>query len=192
VTNQLLEDSAFDLGAELSRDFAEEFARLENVAFVSGNGTTEPEGFRTSSSFVTTGGAITADSLIDLYHSVPSVYASRGTWLMPRSVMATARKLKTTGTGVYLWTESLQPGNPATILGRPVVEAPDLTSTGSPSPAPVAFGDWSRAYRIFDRVGLEVLRDPYTAARRSIVVFHARRRVGGALVDGQAIRGLSG
>jgi HK97 family phage major capsid protein len=106
--------------------------------------------------------------------------------------MATARKLKATGTGNYLWVESLQPGNPPTILGRPVVEAPDLTATGSPSPAVVAFGDWNRAYRVFDRVGLEILRDPYTAAKRSIVVFHARRRVGGALVDGQAVRGLSG
>jgi HK97 family phage major capsid protein len=69
---------------------------------------------------------------------------------------------------------------------------PDMTAVGSPSPAIVAFGDWNRAYRIFDRVGLEVLRDPYTRAKFSIVVFHARKRVGGALVDGQAVRGLSG
>jgi HK97 family phage major capsid protein len=190
VTNGLLEDAAFDIGAELARDFAEEFARLESVAFVNGNGVTEPQGWRIA--ITTTGATITADSLIDLYHSIPSVYADRGTWLMPRSVMATARKLKATGTGNYLWVESLQPGNPPSILGRPVVEAPDLTAVGSPSPATIAFGDWSRAYRIFDRVGLEVLRDPYTAARRSVVVFHARRRVGGAVVDASAVRGLTG
>jgi HK97 family phage major capsid protein len=193
VTNALLEDAAFDLGAELAQDFAEEFARLESVAFVKGSGVGEPQGFRTSADFITSQGSITADALIDLYHSVPSVYAGRGIWLMPRSVMGTVRKLKATGTGNYLWTESLQPGNPPSILGRPVVEAPDLLgAAGSPSQAQVSFGDWNRAYRIFDRVGLEVLRDPYTAAKRSIVVFHARRRVGGALVDGQAVRGLSG
>jgi HK97 family phage major capsid protein len=127
-----------------------------------------------------------------LYHAVPSVYSSRGTWLMPRSAMASVRKVKTSGTGVYLWAESLQPGNPPSLLGRPIVEFPDLTGGGSPSQATAAFGDWSRAYRIFDRVGLEILRDPYTAARRSIVVFHARKRVGGALVDPNAVVGLSG
>jgi HK97 family phage major capsid protein len=193
VTNALLEDSAFDIGAELALDFAEEFGRLESLAFVKGNGTTEPEGFRTSANFVTSQGNITADALIDLFHAVPSVYAGRGTWLMPRSVMGTVRKLKATGTGNYLWTESLQPGDPPSLLGRPVVESPELLgATGSPSQAQVAFGDWRRAFRILDRVGLEVLRDPFSGAKRSVVMFHARRRVGGALVDGQAVRGLSG
>jgi HK97 family phage major capsid protein len=192
VTNALLEDAAFDIGAELAIDFAEEFGRLESMAFVKGNGTSEPEGFRTSANFVTSQGNLTADALIDLFHSVPSVYAGRGTWLMPRSVMGSVRKLKATGTGNYLWTESLQPGNPPSILGRPVAESPELLSAlGSPSQAQVAFGDWSRAYRIFDRVGLEVLRDPFSGAKRSVVMFHARRRVGGALVDAQAVRGLS-
>jgi HK97 family phage major capsid protein len=192
VTNALLEDAAFDIGAELARDFAEEFGRLEALAFVKGNGTSEPEGFRVSANFITSQGNITADALIDLYHSVPAVYANRGTWLMPRSVIGNVRKLKATGTGNYLW-KSLQPGDPPSLLGRPVVESPELLgATGSPSQAQVAFGDWSRAYRIFDRVGLEVLRDPFSGAKRSVVMFHARRRVGGALVDGQAVRGLSG
>jgi HK97 family phage major capsid protein len=56
----------------------------------------------------------------------------------------------------------------------------------------VGFGDFNRAFRILDRVGLEVLRDPYSRAKASVVVFHARRRVGGAMVDAQAIRGLAG
>jgi HK97 family phage major capsid protein len=162
------------------------------VAFVGGNGTTEPHGFRMSGDFTTVGDTISADSIIDLFYSVPSVYAARGTWLMPRTVIGDIRKLRSAVDGPYVWADSLVPGQPPSLLGRPVVEAPDLTAAGSPSPATVAFGDWSRAYRIFDRVGLEVLRDPYTRARNSIVVFHARRRVGGALVDGEAVRGLSG
>jgi HK97 family phage major capsid protein len=190
VTNQLIEDSAFDLAAELARDFAEEFGRLESVAFVKGNGTTEPQGFMTDPTFVTSQNTITADNLIDLFYSVPTVYSSRGVWVMPRTAMATARKLKTAQG--YLWVESLQPGQPASLLGRPVVEFPDLTGGGSPNQATVAFGDFNRAYRIFDRVGLEVLRDPYSRAKASVVVFHARRRVGGAMVDAQAIRGLAG
>jgi HK97 family phage major capsid protein len=139
---------------------------------------------------VSSSGTLDADDLIDLYHSIPSVYASRGTWLMRRETIGNVRKLKTTGTGVYLWQDSLQPGNPPSLLGRPVVEMFDMEVASSPSDMAVAFGDWNRAYRIFDRAGLEILRDPFSAARRGIITFHARRRVGGALVDGAAVRGL--
>jgi HK97 family phage major capsid protein len=123
---------------------------------------------------------------------VPSVYASHGTWLMNRANMGNVRKLRSATDGPYIWVDSLQPSDPPTLLGRPVVEMPALaTGGGSPDVLAVAFGDWNRAYRIFDRVGLEVLRDPYTLARYSVVCFHARRRVGGALVDGEAVRGLT-
>jgi HK97 family phage major capsid protein len=78
------------------------------------------------------------------------------------------------------------------LLGRPVLEMPGLAAAGaSPDVVVAAFGDWSSAYRIFDRVGLEVLRDPFTKARYSIVCFHARKRVGGALVRGDAVKGLT-
>jgi HK97 family phage major capsid protein/HK97 family phage prohead protease len=191
ISNQLLEDAAFNLSSELARDFAEEFGRLESAAFVDGDGVTQPDGFRDA--IATSGDPITADEIINLYYAVPSVYAARGTWAMGRQSMAAVRKLKTSGTGVYLWTDSLQPGQPASLLGRPVVEFPEMdTATGSPSPPKVAFGDWNRGYRIFDRVGLEILRDPYTKARFSVVVFHARKRVGGAVVDAQALAGLMG
>ena len=146
VTNQLLEDSAFDLAAELARDFAEEFARLEGAAFVSGNGTTQPEGFLTSFDFTTVAGgaALDADDVIDLFHSIPSFTPAKGTWVMRRETIGNIRKLKATGTGNYLWTESLQPGNPPSILGRPVVEMPDLATVGSPADTAIAFGDWNQ------------------------------------------------
>jgi HK97 family phage major capsid protein len=194
ISNQLLEDAAFPMDSELARDFAEQFAYLENLAFVSGTGVGQPQGFLTAATFPITTGAINADNVIDLFHAVASAYASNGTWLMNRAIMGQVRKLKTSGTGVYLWTESLAPGNPPTILGRPVVEMPAMPATagvGSPAQASIAFGDWSQAYRVFDRVNLEVLRDPYTGARNSIVAFHARRRVGGSLVKAEAVRGLS-
>jgi HK97 family phage major capsid protein len=194
VSNQLLEDSAFDLAQELARDLAEEFGRLEGEAFVSGDGAVEPEGFLTSDDFTSSGSAVTADALIDLYHSVPSVYASSGTWLMNRSTMGAVRKLKVAGSvNPYLWTDSIAPGNPSTILGRPVVEMPGLADPGaSPTVTVVAFGDWNAGFRIFDRTGLEVLRDPFTLARNSLVAFHARRRVGSALIRGDAVAGLNG
>jgi HK97 family phage major capsid protein/HK97 family phage prohead protease len=194
ISNQLLEDAAFDMGAELARDFAEQFAFLEGQAFVAGTGTGQPQGFTTAATFpVTSVGALTGDILIDLYHSVATAYANVGTWLMNRNTMGAVRKLKAGGTNEYIWVDSIAVDDPPRILGRPVLEMPALanTGTGSPAPVSVAFGDWSQAYRIFDRVNLEVLRDPFTRARNSIVAFHARRRVGGALVKAEAVRGLS-
>ena len=191
VSNQLLEDSAFDLAAELARDFAEEFGRLEGEAFVSGNGQVEPEGFLTGD-FATTEDALDADGIIDLFYRVPAQYAQNGTWLMARAVQGAVRKFRSAVDGPYVWADSLVPGQPATLLGRPVLEMPSLTTAGgSPAGVVAAFGDWGRAFRIFDRVGLEVLRDPYTLARRSIVAFHARKRVGSALVLPEAVRGMS-
>jgi HK97 family phage major capsid protein/HK97 family phage prohead protease len=191
ITNQLLEDSAFDMSAELSRDIAEEFGRLEGVSFVSGTGTGEPQGFLTDSTLQTIGGGgqLTADDLIDLYYSLPPQYASRGTWVMPNSVMASIRKLKN-AQGQYLWVEAIAVDRPATILGRPVVMMPTMIGTGSPTHNNIVFGDFNTAVRIFDRVGLEILRDPYSAARYSIVQFHARRRTGSALVEPAAIKAL--
>jgi HK97 family phage major capsid protein len=193
VTNQLLEDAAFNLASELSADFAEEFGRLEGAAFVEGNGTSEPEGFLTSSAFTTSAGgaALDSDDVVGLYYAVPSRYAANGTWLMRRETIATVRKLRSAADGPYIWVDSIAPGTPASLLGRPVAEVPDMTISGSPAETVIAFGDWNRAYRIFDRVGLEILRDPYSLARNSVVTFHARKRVGGALVDGAAVRGLS-
>ena len=110
---------------------------------------------------------------------------------MRRETIGSIRKLKATGTGNYLWTESLQPGNPPSILGRPVVEMPDLQAAGSPADTLIAFGDWNRAYRIFDRVGLEVLRDPYTKARNSIVSSTPDAGSAARWSMAQAVKGLS-
>lgn len=192
VSNQLLEDSAFDLASELARDFAEEFGRLEGAAFVGGSGNGQPEGFLTSSEFETeeaSGAAISADDLIDLYHAVPSIFAGRGTWLMNRATMGAVRKLQS-DVGTYLWADSIAPGNPPTLLGRPVVEMPDMPDVDAEA-VPIAFGDWNAGYRIFDRIGLSVLRDPYSRGDYSEVRFLARRRVGGLLVNPDAVRGLA-
>ena len=71
-----------------------------------------------------------------------------------------------------------------------MTEMPDMTLGGSPSEPVVAFGDWNAGYRILERTGLTILRDPYTRAMQSTVQFHARRRVGGWLVLGEAVKGL--
>lgn len=190
VSNQLLEDSAFNLDNELASDFAEEFGRIEAVAFVAGNGVKKPLGILNTPGIPTinSGNASTlgsADALIDLYHSLPSFYAANAAWGMNRTTMGAVRKMKD-GNGAYLWQEAISEGNPPTILGRPVVEMPDLPDVGANALA-VVFGNF-RFFRIFDRVNLSVLRDPYSQAKFGKTVFHARRRLAAGVTKPEAFR----
>jgi HK97 family phage major capsid protein len=192
VSNQLLEDAAIDIAAELALDFAEEFGRLEGLAFISGNGVKKPEGFMSHPGVLASANGhatlLQADGLIGLMHALPEFYRSRGTWTMNGATIGEVRKLKATS-GEYLWRDTLAEGNPPTILGRPVVESNDMPNVGAGT-FPIAFGDFSQAYRIVDRITLAVLRDPYSVATKGLVRFHARRRVGGQTVKAEAIRKL--
>lgn len=196
VSNQLLDDSAIDINAELGFAFAEEFGRLESLAFVAGNGVKKPAGLLSANiAKVKTGAAAgfhataPGDALIDLYHALPSYFAAGAVWAMNRTTMGAVRKMKAGGDGAYLWHEPIAEGNPPTILGRPVVEFSDLPDVAAGS-LPVIFGNFRLGYRIFDRVGMSVLRDPYTKASVGQTVFHARRRVGGAVTKPEAFRAL--
>lgn len=192
VSNKLLEDAAVDIAAEVAFDLAEEFGRIEGLAFVSGDGVKKPLGFMADANISYTPGGdaslIKADGLIDTFYSLAPAYRQRGTWVMNGSTLAAVRKLKD-GQGQYLWQPALTAGQPETILGRPVVEAVDMPSIAG-NAYPVAFGDFSTGYRIFDRISLSLLRDPYSVAASGLTRFHARRRVGGAVVRAEAIRKL--
>ncbi|MBB4632930.1 phage major capsid protein [Sphingosinicella soli] len=192
VSNTLLEDSAFNLDAELAFDFAEEFGRAEGAAFVNGDGTGKPNGLLNTSGLTgitAAAAAFTADELIDLYHALPGAYAARAVWAMNRTTIGAVRKLKNSG-GDYLWREPISEGNPATILGRPVVEFPDMPDADAEE-IPLVFGDFGSGFRIFDRVNLSVLRDPYSQQVNGLVRFHARRRVGGGVTKAEAFRTLT-
>lgn len=190
VSNQLLEDNQYNLVNELSLDIAEEFGRLEGSAFINGDGSGKPSGILTDTDIPQVAGgaaaALNADGLIDLFHDLPSFYAANGAWGMNRSTIGAVRKLKD-GNGRYLWTDPVSEGNPPSILGRPVVEMPDMPDVAA-NALSVMFGDLAQGYRIVDRVSLSVMRDPYTIATTGQTRFHARRRVGGAVVKPEAIR----
>ncbi|HEX2527445.1 MAG TPA: phage major capsid protein [Geminicoccus sp.] len=192
VSLRLLEDAAINVEAEVTSDLAEEFGRLEGEAFVTGNGFKKPLGVMADPTidFVVSGHAteITVSSLVTLMYSMPSYYRLRGSWLMNGQALAAVRKFTDTS-GAFLWQPGLQAGQPETLLGRPVIEAVDMPDVAAGA-FPIAFGDFSVAYRVFDKPVLSVLRDPYTMATRSLVRFHARRRVGGAVVMPEAIRKL--
>jgi HK97 family phage major capsid protein len=186
VSTQLLEDNAYNLEGELASDFAESFGITEGLAFVKGTGTGQPKGIMaaTGISEVKTGAAAgfaatsPADTIIGMFHALPGVHAQNGVWLMNRTTLGIIRQWKD-GMGRYLVIDPLTAGAPITLLGRPVVEATDMDDIGA-NKYPLLFGDL-QGYRIVDRVGLSVLRDPYSLATKGQVRFHARKRVGAAL-----------
>ncbi len=155
-------------------------------------GVKKPRGFMTHPDVVAriNGHAtvLQVDGIIDLFHRVPQFYRNNGTWMMNSLTIGAIRKLKDTD-GNYLWRQALAEGNPDTILGRPVVDTTDMDDVAS-AKHPIAFGDFNSAYRIYDRVAMTLLRDPFTQATKGLVRFHARRRVGGDAVNAEAIAKL--
>ena len=189
LSNQLLEDSAIDLVGELAMDLAEAFGKLEGAAFLTGDGVGKPEGILVADGVtqVVTGSAqvVTPDSLRTVLYSLPGFYRRRASWMMNCTTLGNVAKLKD-GNGQYLWTPGLRDGDSDTLLGRPVVEAPDMPDE-SAGALPVAIGDFSR-YRIYDRIQLAILRCQFTIATTGQTRFHARRRVGGVLTLSEAFR----
>jgi HK97 family phage major capsid protein len=183
VSTQLLEDNAYNLEGELSSDFAESFGLTEGVAFVNGSGVNQPKGLLTATGIteVKTGvaadfpAANPADVLIGMFHKLPGVHAQNGAWLMNRTTLGVIRQWKD-GQGRYLVIDPISEGAATTLLGRPIVEAIDMDDIAA-NKYPIMFGDL-QGYRIIDRVGLSVLRDPYSLATKGQVRFHARKRVG--------------
>lgn len=193
VSNAMLEDSDFDIASLLSFEFGEEFGYEEGKAFVNGASAVSPSGFMqdTGLSYIpgTDASLIKADGLIDLYHGVKTPYRANGYWAMNSATLGAVRKLKDS-TGQYLLAMAGINNAPyTTILGRPVIEVPDMPDIGS-NAFPVAFGDFSQGYRIFDRISLSILRDPYSQATQGFTRFHGRRRVAGGVGKAEAIRKL--
>lgn len=194
ISNQLLADSGGAASREVTLALSEDFGQKEGLAFVKGAGPLQPEGLLTNPdvAYTPTGNGSTlgsnpADLLITFLYSLPAPYRSRGTWLMNGSTLAAIRKLKDGTTGVYLWQPSYAAGQPETILGRPVVEVPDMDDVGSGA-TPIAFGDIATAYRIIDRVALSILSNPYLLATQGVTRIHATRRVGAAVIQPAALR----
>tara|TARA_R100001460_G_scaffold60333_1_gene100317 strand:- start:22 stop:1239 length:1218 start_codon:yes stop_codon:yes gene_type:complete len=191
ISEQQLEDSVFNVEAEMQEEFATQFAKAEGTAFISGTGVGKPEGILTNSDIATTnsgsGTALTADGLLTLVHSLKSEYGSQGSFIFNRTTLGAIRKLKdSAGQYVFQAGMMLTAGVPNTILGYPYAEMPDMPDVAG-SAKPVAFGDFSRGYMIVDRVALSVLRDPFTQATSGNVRYVARRRVGGQVILAEAI-----
>lgn len=202
ATQQMLDDSAINLETWLGDEVNTEFATQEGKAFVDGDGDKKPTGIMRyitggtkaaahpfgAIELVLSGAAatITADGLIDLVYSLPAAFTANAKFIMNRKTLGILRKLKD-GDGNHLWQPSFVAGQPSTLLGFPVVEVADMPDVAAGS-VPILFGDFYQSYLILDRVGVRVLRDPYT--NKPYVMFYTTKRVGGGLLNPQPVRGL--
>lgn len=203
ATQQMLDDAEVNLEQWLAAEVDQEFAYQEGIAFVSGNGVNKPAGFLTYvtgaanaaahpygaiPTGVTAAGAaaVTSDEVIDLIGSIPTPYLAGSRFVMNRSTIFSLRKLKD-GQGNYLWQPSFQIGQPQTMVGYPITEMPAMPNMAAGA-FPIAFGNFQRGYLIVDRVGVRVLRDPYT--NKPFVHFYTTKRVGGGLLNPEVLRVL--
>jgi HK97 family phage major capsid protein len=190
ISQQMLEDSDYDLGAELREDAAEQFSVREGVEYVSGaGGTTEAGGFLLDVAGLASfnsgnASAITADGLIDLFHGLKTNYAKNGVWALNRSTLGAIRKLKDS-TNQYLWVPGIANGIANTILGAAYAEMSDMPNIGA-NAYPVAFADWKKLYVIIDRVGISFQPDYMTGADDGLVIFRGRKRTGGGVRQAEA------
>lgn len=196
-----LEDSAFNLEQELTEEFSEQFGVTEGAEVANGDGVNKMLGFLQANAAgpgvpianTVSGTAATiadadggADGIVSLFYALKSGYASNGRWVLNRATLGKVRSLKDSNNR-YIWEPGLTTSNPSTILGAPYTEMPDMPNEGAGA-FPIAFGDWKRAYTLVDRIEMAIARDPYTVANVGQVKFTARRRVGGQVVLGEAIR----
>ncbi|UWQ02714.1 phage major capsid protein [Aliiroseovarius crassostreae] len=202
VSQRLLDDSAFDIESWLAGRIAEKFARAESAAFINGDGIDKPNGFLNHTAvengawswgnlgYVATGtdgdfdGTNPADAIFDLIYALGADYRANGIFVMNSKTVGAVRKLKDAD-GRFLWSDATVAGEPARLIGYPVLIAEDMPDIASGS-ASIAFGDFANGYTVAERPDTRILRDPFSA--KPHVLFYATKRVGGDVSDFAAIK----
>ena len=194
VSEELLNDSVFDLEAYISREFARRIGAKEEEAFFTGDGSGKPLGVLAANGGAETGvttasaTAITADELIDLFYSLKAPYRRNAVWVLNDSTIKAIRKLKD-NQGQYLWQPSLTAGAPDLLLGKPVRTSAYMPAIAADAKT-IAFGDFSY-YWIADRQGRSFKRLNELFATTGQVGFMATQRVDGKLILSEAIKVLA-
>ncbi len=202
ASQRLLDDSAFDIEGWLAARIAGKFARAEAKAFIDGDGADKPRGFLHhdkiaddvwewgSLGYIATGNdgdfasVNAADAIVDLVYALGAGYRANGTFVMNSKTAGAVRKMKDND-GRFLWSDGLAAGEPARLMGYPVLIAEDMPDIATDSYA-IAFGDFGAGYTIAERPDMRVLRDPFSA--KPHVLFYATKRVGGDVSDFKAIK----
>ena len=192
VSDELLNDSVFNIEAYISKEFGRRIGAKEEEAFFIGDGIGKPTGIFNAtggaSDGVTTNGAnITFDDVMDLFYSLKSPYRKKAVWVLNDSTVKALRKLKD-GNGNYIWQPSVQAGVPDMILNRPYYTSSFVPELGAGAKA-MAFGDFSY-YWIADRQGRSFKRLNELYATTGQVGFLASQRVDGKLILPEAVKTL--
>ncbi len=202
ATQTLLDDSQVDIEQWLAEEVQIVFAEQEGIAFVTGTGTNTPKGFLSYTAvadatwswgnlgYIASGAAGAfastnpSDPLLDLAYAPKQGYRANGRWVMNRKTESAVRKFKDT-TGNYIWQPGTSAAQPATLFGYPVTESEAMPDVAANSLS-IAFGDFARGYLVVDRIGIRVLRDPYSA--KPYILFYTTKRVGGGVQNFEAIK----
>jgi len=194
VSEELLNDSVFDLESYIAKEFARRIGAKEEEAFFTGDGSGKPLGILAATGGAETGvtaassTAVTADELMDLFYSLKSPYRKKAVWVLNDSTIKAVRKLKDS-TGQYLWQPSLVAGTPDTLLGRPMKTSAYMPVIAAGAKT-IAFGDFSY-YWIADRQGRSFKRLNELYAANGQVGFLGFQRVDGKLVLSEAVKVLA-
>lgn len=200
ATQKMLDDAFINIESWLADKTNDILTRTENTAFVSGTGAASPKGFLSYSAWATDGtyernkleqiesgtsAVVKADGLISLQNALKEAYQPNAVFLMERATFGAVAKLKD-GSGAYLLNNMMLPqGASMTLLGKPIYFADDMETIAADSLS-IAYGDFGVGYTIVDRMGIRVLRDPYTS--KPYIKFYTTKRVGGAVTNYEAIK----
>ena len=193
VSDELLQDSVFNIESYIAAEFARRIGAAEEEAFITGNGTGKPTGLLHATNgagigVTTNGNTPTADEIFDLIHSIKSVYRKKAVFLLNDSTLKALRKLKD-GQGQYLWQPGLKEGQPDMLLNYRIATSPFMPEIAAGNKV-ILFGDF-KSYWIADRQGRSFQRLNELYAATGQVGFRATQRVDGRLVLAEAMKCLA-
>jgi len=204
ASQKVLDDALFNVAGWLTQKTSDKFVRLENNAFINGDGVQKPEGIlslgdwasvesylRGSLGTRSTAASLTiaADDLIKMQGDLFEGYQARATWAFHRRIWTDKIvTLKDENNNYLLNFQMMFQGATFALLGKPVKLMGDLPSTISASAYVALYADFMEGYTIVDRIGIRVLRDPYT--NKPFILFYTTKRVGGGVTNYQAIKRL--
>ncbi len=193
VTQKMIDDVAYDVEGYVTKKVAEQYAKTEATAFCTGTGVGQPEGIATNASVgsaaVAASAVFTAPLLITLQHTLEEPYASRASWVAKRISLGKIRQLALgTSYSDFLWQPGLAADKPPTLLGSPYIAANDVATCVSATTGDkvIYYGDFKAGYCIVDRIGITLMRDPFT--NKPYIEFYSTKRVGGQVVLPEAIK----
>lgn len=203
MSRQLQSDSPIDLEAWLGSRAALKFGKGEGQAFLTGNGVGRPQGILASTSGVTgttsttaASGEFTPDDVLNCEADLISTYAQKATWLFNRAAANFIRKFKDNENRYLNMVQldqlaMLKEGVRQLMLnGYPLREAVDLTAMAASAKVGI-FGDFKEGYTIVDRENMVVIRDIYSSKTTGLIDYLFERRVGGQVVQTDAMRYLA-